>query len=311
MTDSSRAADPARRLRSQASTERRTVKGPIAAVLGGGTRFHVAVRDGSRELLRATTATAAPEVTVAALRDLLAPFALRAVGLACFGPIDLDDQSSTYGTLQQTPKPGWSEFPLATALSRGLGGVAFAVDSDVNAAARPEAVTRSDTSLAYITVGTGVGVGLYANGSSVRFPRHPEAGHFRGAHGDPFAGVCPFHGACIEGLVAGPALQARTRTHPQDLRDDHPVWDWVAAHLAILAHTVALLRPVDRLVIGGGIGEGRRFLHRRVHDRCRALLQDYVPLPPSWVDAPSLQRPDLEGAFLLAESVVAGGGRSW
>jgi len=272
----------------------------VAAVLGGGTHTRYAVREGARELARGSIKTADPERTIDALLEELRSHAPEALGLATFGPVDLDPASATFGCLEDTPKPGWGGAPFGPALAAGLGGLPWAVDTDVNAAALAEAAAGGEGTLAYVTVGTGVGVGWVRHGETPRVPDHPEAGHLPGDSEDPFAGACPFHGACIEGLVAGPALRKRAQGAPATIADGDPLWDWVARHLGLLVHTIQLLAPVERLVLGGGVPESRPFLHERVEAAARALGGAYRPLPAGFVVAPRLERPGLEGAFHLA-----------
>lgn len=273
----------------------------LAAVLGGGTHTHYAVREGGHERVRGTLATTDPGETLAALLDALRPHAPRALGLATFGPVDLDPGSPTYGCLRDTPKPGWGGAAFGPGLAAGLGGIRWAVDTDVNAAAFAEAAHGGEATLAYVTVGTGVGVGWVRGGETPRVPDHPEAGHLPGDGEDPFAGVCPFHGGCVEGLVAGPALRARAGGDPAAIADDDPLWDWVARHLGRLVHAIQLLAPVERIVLGGGIPEARPFLAARVEACAAALGGSYRSLAPGSVVAPRLARPGLEGAFHLAK----------
>ncbi|MAQ17660.1 MAG: fructokinase [Sandaracinus sp.] len=275
------------------------------AVLTGGTHVHVALREGERELLRETLPAGAPGATVAAVADRVAGHRPDVLGLASFGPIDVDPASPTRGHLRATPKPGWNDFPLGPELARALGVAAWAVDTDVNAAARAEAAHGGETALAYVTVGTGVGVGWVHQGRTARAPDHPEAGHLPGDPADPFRGVCTFHGACVEGLVSGPALRARSGGDPAALSDDDPLWDWVARDLAHLVHAVMLLVPVERVILGGGVPEARPFLGGLVEARARALAGAYRRIPEGLVGPPRVTRPDLEGAFLLADEARA------
>ncbi len=275
----------------------------LAAVLGGGTHTHFAVREGEEELARGVIDTVDPDGTIGALLEALRPHAPSALGLATFGPIDLDPASPTFGCLKDTPKPGWGGAPFGPALAAGLGDIPWAVDTDVNAAALAEASAGGESALAYVTVGTGVGVGWVRGGETPRLPEHPEAGHLPGDPEDSFAGVCPFHGDCIEGLVAGPALRARCGGDPESIADDDPVWDWVARHLGRLVHAIQLLTPVERLVLGGGIPEARPFLGPRVEAAAGALGGSYRSLVPGFLSAPRLERPGLEGAFHLAKRV--------
>lgn len=274
----------------------------LGAVEGGGTTFEVAVgrlhRGEVREEERAAFPTADPTVTLARVRGWLAPRGVSAVGVACFGPLALPA-----GRLWATPKAGWDGVDLRAALAPL--GVPLAVDTDVNAAALAEhrwGAAQDHDVAAYVTVGTGVGGGLVVRGTPVHGAMHPEMGHLPSPRADDFAGVCPFHGACVEGLVSGPAIAARTGRPPASLSDDHPVWDVVAAHLGELAAVVALTTAAGCLVFGGGVVRARPFLLAGVEAAMRARLAGYL----RWASGGSpvrlarLARPGLWGAFALA-----------
>jgi predicted NBD/HSP70 family sugar kinase len=203
----------------------------FGAVEGGGTKFVCAVGEGpDRILARTRVETTTPEETLDRVADFFARATaagagsgaagreLAAVGVACFGPLELDPASPRFGDLLATPKPGWSGAPVAQALRRRLG-VPVAVDTDVNGAALGEwrwgAARDCDPAL-YLTVGTGIGGGIVLDGRPLHGLLHPEMGHiplprlsWPDGRPDDFPGVCPFHGACFEGLVSGPALAAR------------------------------------------------------------------------------------------------------
>ena len=181
-----------------------------------------------------------------------------AVGIASFGPIDPNPVSSTYGYITTTPKSGWANVDFAGAVQSALD-VPVGFDTDVNAAAQGEwkwgAAQGLDTFL-YLTVGTGIGGGGLANGKPMRGLLHPEMGHIalpRDPSIDPFEGVCPYHGDCLEGLASGPAIQARWGTPVEELPDDHPAWELEAHYLGMaLASFICVLSP-QRIVLGGGV----------------------------------------------------------
>ena len=159
------------------------------------------------------------------------------MGIASFGPVDPDPRSSRYGSITTTPKPGWANTDLAGAIRRALG-VAVAFDTDVNGAALAEcrwgAARGLDTFL-YITVGTGIGGGGMVNGRLLHGLMHPEMGHLAIPHDrveDPFAGVCPYHADCLEGLASGPAIERRWGRRAEELPPDHPAWPLEAHYLA-------------------------------------------------------------------------------
>ncbi|RMF63832.1 MAG: ROK family protein, partial [Bacteroidetes bacterium] len=209
------------------------------AVEAGGTKFVCAVGTGPddvRALTRFPTTT--PEETLARTLDFFRsqPEPPVALGVGSFGPLDPDPSSPTYGYITRTPKPGWSHTDVAGTLGRALG-VPVAFDTDVNAAAVGEhrwGAARGLDTFIYLTVGTGIGGGGLVGGRRLHGLVHPEMGHVLvpRAPSDDFAGHCPFHGACLEGMAAGPALQARWGRPGADLSADHPAWDLEAHYLA-------------------------------------------------------------------------------
>jgi fructokinase len=180
-----------------------------------------------------------------------------AVGVGSFGPVDLDQQSPTYGFITTTPKPGWQQVDLCGPVGAALG-VPVILDTDVNAAALGEwiATDRDAEPLLYLTVGTGIGLGAVVNGKPVHGLIHPEAGHMLLPHDrtlDPFAGACPFHGDCWEGLASGAALEQRWGARGEALPPDHPAWDLEARYLGSgIANLIYCFSP-RRVVVGGGV----------------------------------------------------------
>lgn len=295
----------------------------FAAVEAGGTKFVCGIGDaagGSRETVR--IATRDPRATLA---DVIGFFraassrhgSLAALGIGSFGPLQLDPAAPDYGALTTTPKPGWRGAPLLAPLATALG-VPAAIDTDVNAAALAEATLgagRGAASLAYVTVGTGIGVGLYDHGRLIHGAGHPEAGHFlmrrHPALGD-FAGVCPYHGDCLEGVASGPAIAARWGAPLSECGSDHPAFAAEADHLAQLVAMLALVTAPDHVVLGGGV-MAQAALFPLIRARTRTLLAGYVPRldDPAILDARitppgCIEPPGLVGAYLLAERALAG-----
>jgi len=207
---------------------------------------------------------------------------IRALGIASFGPVDLDRRSPSYGWITSTPKRGWRRTPLA-ARFRGFN-VPLGFDTDVNGAALAEGrwgAARGLADFAYITVGTGIGVGLYVNGGLAHGFLHPELGHLRIARPleDRWSGNCPYHGDCVEGLASGPAIAARTGMEAHLVAADDPVWNTVAHALAQLLHALVLTTAPRRILIGGGITEARPELLRLVRERLAQSLNGYIDRP--------------------------------
>jgi fructokinase len=248
-----------------------SVRPVYGAIDAGGTSFRCLLAHDRESILAETSfPTTTPEATLArasaffANRDHLA-----AIGVAAFGPLDLDPRSPTHGHLLTTPKPGWTGANLIGPLSRAAG-VPVRIDTDVNAAALAEAAWGAGQDverLAYITIGTGVGVGLVSPGGPAHGRLHPEGGHIlppRSPGDESFHGTCPFHGACVEGLVSAAALRARTGGEPDQAPADHVAWRHAGHALAHLVHAAILVASADRVLIGGGLaGQPSLIAHTR------------------------------------------------
>lgn len=257
----------------------------FAGVELGGTKS-IAVLARECEIIdRFTVTTGSPEETLTALSGQLQRWAaehpLSALGIASFGPIRIDASAPHYGYMHVTPKPGWSDIPVARMLTEELG-CPWLIDTDVNGAAMAEylwGAGRGTTSLCYITIGTGVGGGLVMDGKTVHGAMHPEIGHLslRRARGDDFAGICRFHGDCIEGLISGPAVAARFGCAPDQVPDHDPRWGAFASDIAELAAAILLTMSAQRILIGGGVGLARS----AVLEHARVLLVErlggYLP----------------------------------
>jgi fructokinase len=234
----------------------------FGAVEAGGTKFVCAIGDESGAIHAHTRfPTADPDSTLASVRDFFkvarGDFVPSAIGVACFGPIILDRQSAAYGCIGNTPKAGWSNTDVAAMLAREFScPVGF--DTDVNAAALAEHRWGAGTdapNLVYVTVGTGIGGGVLIEGAPVHGLMHPEIGHIfprRHELDAIFAGVCPFHGDCLEGLASGPAILARTGHELQHLDATHAQWQIEADYLGQLCAQLVLTVSPQRIILGGG-----------------------------------------------------------
>jgi fructokinase len=203
-----------------------------------------------------------------------------AIGLAAFGPLNLRSDSPHYGWIARTVKPEWSDTELLGRFARRYR-LPIGIDTDVNAAALAEGRwggAHDLTDFVYVTVGTGIGAGVIINGRPVAGANHTEVGHIRIARlpGDAFAGVCPFHGDCLEGLAAGPAIAARAQRDPADLAPDDPVWGYVAHALAQLCQTLVLTSGPRRIFLGGGVMSGQPQLFAMIRARLQRSLNGYV-----------------------------------
>ncbi|MBC7249528.1 MAG: ROK family protein [Anaerolineae bacterium] len=285
----------------------------------GGTKFVCAVGTGPDDLraeVRFSTTT--PQETldraIRFFQEQQGEEPLAAVGIASFGPLDPNPDSPTFGYITTTPKPGWAHTDVAGPIRRALG-VPVGFDTDVNAAALAEyrwGAARGLDTFIYLTVGTGIGGGGMVNGQLVHGLIHPEMGHIRIPHDwqrDPYAGSCPYHGDCFEGLAAGPALEGRWGRRGETLPADHPAWQLEAEYLALgLVNFICTLSP-QRIVIGGGVMQ-RPHLLPLVHRRVRELLNGYLQVPSilehidDYIVPPALgDRAGVLGAIALGQQV--------
>jgi fructokinase len=276
------------------------MSGPVYAgvELGGTKCICVLARSHDDVIDKQLVDTTEPEATVGAIEAILAGWhaeePIRSLGIASFGPIDLNRTSPTWGFITTTTKQRWSGTDVARRLQQRFG-VRTAFDTDVNGAALAElrwGAGQSLTDLAYVTVGTGVGVGLIANGVPVHGYGHPELGHMRVARrpGDDWPGACSFHGACVEGIASGGAIRARLNGKSfGDIADDDPMWESVAWALAQLCHVLVVSTAPQAILMGGGVMERQPHLLARVPQLLRESLSDYLPVPPGdYVRAPGL-----------------------
>lgn len=230
----------------------------IGAIEAGGTKFVCGIGNehGTIEE-RVSFPTEQPEKTLAQVFEYFRDKSVEAIGIGSFGPINIDQASPSYGYVTTTPKPGWTGYPFLPAMKREFD-VPMGWDTDVNAAALGEATWGAAAGLdscVYYTIGTGVGVGVYAEGRLVHGLVHPEGGHvlLRRHPDDEYEGFCPYHGDCLEGLAAGPALQGRWKMKGSDIPQDHPAWQMEAYYIGqAVANTVLLLSP-KRVILGGGV----------------------------------------------------------
>jgi len=294
----------------------------FAGVEAGGTKFVCVVGRGPDAiLLEERVPTTGPDETLSRVIDVLAEAERRhgrcaALGLAAFGPLDLDPVSPTFGHLTRTTKAGWSGVDLVGPLRRALG-LPLAIDTDVDGAALAESLWgagRGTRSLLYVTVGTGIGGGLVHEGRPLLGASHAEMGHIRVPRHPAdrsFAGVCSFHGDCVEGLASGPAGLARWGTPLETLGEDHECWDLLGFYLAQLAATATLMLAPERIVIGGGVGSCAP-LHRAIHAWLPRLLGGYAapaltsPVESYVVQAELGPRAGALGALALAERLLDG-----
>ncbi|MBN1995638.1 MAG: ROK family protein [Anaerolineae bacterium] len=291
----------------------------FGGIEAGGTKFVCAVGTGPDDLrneIRFPTTT--PEETIgratAYFEKQAKQESLAAIGISSFGPVDPNPNSPTFGYITSTPKPGWANTNLAGIIGRDLG-VPVGFDTDVNGAALGEyrwgAAQGLDTFI-YLTIGTGLGGGGMVNGKLMHGLIHPEMGHIRPPRhpDDDYPGACPFHGDCLEGMAAGPALEGRWGQPGETLPVDHPAWEIEAHYLAMgLVNFICTLSP-QRIIMGGGVMEQQQ-LFPLIRQKVQALLNGYVQSPvileqiDTYIVPPGLgNKAGVLGAIALAEQQI-------
>ena len=294
----------------------------FGGIEAGGTKFVCAVGDATgRVRVESRFPTRDPVTTFREVFDFFHAARahhgeLQAYGIAAFGPLNIDPLAAGYGRMLKTPKLGWSDFDLHGVLAREFGKP-VGIDTDVNAAGLAEARWGNGTglpTLVYVTVGTGIGAGVLYRGQPLFGLTHPEIGHIhvrRHPQDVQFAGTCPFHGDCLEGLASGPAIYARTERSLADASDVDEIWDIEADYLGQLcAQLVSMLSP-HRILLGGGVMQQER-LFDLVRARMRHWLGSYNVQPEihedGFICAPGLgNQAGVKGALALAMDAAARG----
>jgi fructokinase len=290
----------------------------FGGIEAGGTKFNCIVASGPDEILAETRfPTTTPHETIAQVIEFFRQHgALAAVGIACFGPLDLNPASSAFGSITSTPKPGWANTDIRGWVQRELE-VPVGIDTDVNAAAIAEGTWGACQGLenfVYFTIGTGVGGGAVVNARPLHGLVHPEMGHIGLPHDrvlDPFPGACPFHNDCFEGLAAGPAINKRWGQPAETLPPHHPAWDLEAGYIAQAMKSVVCTLSPQRIVLGGGVMQ-QPHIFPLVRQKTVALLNGYVQSPAilehieDYIVAPGLgTHSGMLGALALAQQQVS------
>lgn len=259
----------------------------FGGIEAGGTKFVCVVTDENQNIIAETRfPTTTPDETMGRViqffdqQNQMLPHPIVSIGVACFGPIDPEPSSKTYGYITSTPKPGWRNTPITQPLSDTFH-IPVAIDTDVNAAALGEGAWGAAVDLdyfLYFTIGTGIGGGGIVNGRPLHGLIHPEMGHMRIPHDlerDPYAGYCPFHKDCFEGLAAGPALLDRWGQPGDTLPLDHPAWEIEAHYIALAMQNVICTLSPQRIILGGGVMQ-QSHLFPMVRSETLSLLNGYV-----------------------------------
>lgn len=284
------------------------------ALEAGGTKMVCAIFDSNANIIKKESfKTLEPKTTMPNMINFFKEYDIKSLGIGCFGPLDLNKQSSSFGTITHTPKIAWRNFDIKTAFEKALN-IPVYIDTDVNAAALAEAklgAAKGLESCVYVTIGTGVGGGVYINGGLVHGLMHPELGHMLIVPhpDDPNSkGICPSHGACLEGLASGPALESKFNISSKELEEDHKAWDIEAYYLAQMCVNLILVLSPQKIILGGGVMQ-RKHLFKLIHNKVQELLNNYVSKDEVLIDIdkyivePSLgTNSGIIGSYLLARS---------
>lgn len=288
-------------------------------VEAGGTKFVCAIALPPNQIIaEARFDTGSPAETLQMVIDFFQQqidsheYRLRAIGVGGFGPLDLNPESPTYGSVTTTPKPGWANTPLIQPLHAAFN-VPVVLETDVNTAAIGEGMWGAAQGLSdyvYLTIGTGIGGGVIAGKRPLHGLVHPEVGHILLPHDrnrDPFPGVCPFHGDCFEGLASGPAIEKRWGKKGQDLPPDHPAWDLEAEYISLALHSYICTLSPQRIILGGGVMQ-QTHLFSLIRHKTRQSLSGYIHSPAildeidRYIVLPGLgNRSGVLGAIALAQ----------
>lgn len=281
----------------------------LGSIEAGGTKFVCGIGNDQLDIIeRVSFPTTTPEETMALVIGFFKKYPLKAIGIGSFGPIDIHKDSATYGQITSTPKLAWQDYDIVGAMKKEFN-IPIAFTTDVNAAAYGEYVADAGKGLSscvYYTIGTGVGAGAIQTGSFIEGFSHPEMGHMivKRHPDDSFEGSCPFHGDCLEGMAAGPAIEKRAGKKGQEVAEDDPIWTIEAYYVAQAAYNTTLMLAPDVIIFGGGVMKQLHMLPK-VHHEFEKWVNGYVKTPPleQYIVTPALEDdPGTIGCLALAKN---------
>lgn len=282
----------------------------LGAIEAGGTKFVLAVGNEQGEIIeKISIPTREPEETLKDVLDFFKDKNITALGIGCFGPLELNKDKEKFGYITSTPKVAWADYDILGTLKRGLG-VPVEISTDVSGAALGEitfGAFKKEKMLLYITVGTGIGGGYVMDGKIHNGMLHPEMGHILVTKNpkDRYEGFCPYHRNCLEGLAAGPANEGRTGMKGIAIPDDHESFDFIAEYMAEALMTYILVLSPTRIVLGGGV-MGRTYMLPKIREILREKMGGYIQTDQmndleNYIVTPSLgTESGIKGALALA-----------
>lgn len=252
----------------------------LGALEAGGTKMVCAIGDETGKIFeQISIPTKTPADTIPAIIDYFRDAQIEALGIGCFGPIDPDKRSDTYGYITSTPKLAWADYNIVEIFEKELNcPVGF--DTDVNGSVLGEVTfgqAKGKNCVVYVTIGTGVGAGVYIEGKLLHGMLHPEAGHvlIRKRADDNYQGKCPYHKTCLEGMAAGPAVEERWGKKAIELKDQREVWDLEAYYIAQALTGYILTLSPEMIILGGGIMHQEQ-LFPMIRSYVKEMLNDYI-----------------------------------
>ncbi|MBR8700973.1 putative fructokinase [Fusobacterium sp. DD29] len=252
----------------------------LGSIEAGGTKFVCAIGNENGEVFeRGVFPTTSPEETMEKVIEFFKGKEIEAMGVGCFGPLSLNPKNKDYGAITTTPKVLWQNYNIVNKLKEHFN-IPIGFDTDVNIAALGEYTwggAKGLDSCFYMTVGTGVGAGIIAEGKMIHGLLHPEVGHMIVPKHpeDDFEGICPFHKNCLEGLACGPAIEKRWGKKGHELPADHKAWDIEAYYLSIaVVETIVMLSP-EKIILGGGVMKQSQ-LFEKIRKQVKEMLNGYI-----------------------------------
>ena len=252
----------------------------LGALEAGGTKMVCAIGDESGKIYeQVSIPTETPEITVPRLISYFEERKIEALGIGCFGPIDPDKKSETYGYITSTPKLAWADYNIVGTMEKSLM-IPVGFDTDVNGSVLGEVTfgqAKGKKCVVYVTIGTGVGAGIYIEGKLLHGMLHPEAGHIllTQRQDDTYEGTCPYHKTCLEGLAAGPAIEARWGRKAVELKDDARVWDLEAYYIAQAIVNYILILSPQMIILGGGVMHQEQ-LFPKIRSYVKKMMNGYI-----------------------------------
>ena len=252
----------------------------FGALEAGGTKMVCAIGNENGEILeQKSIPTTTPEETMPAILEYFKDKEIASIGIACFGPIDLNKNSETYGYITSTPKIPWRNYNIVGAVKDALK-IPVGFDTDVNGSLLGEVTwgcAKGLTDAVYFTIGTGVGAGIMTNGKMLHGMLHPEAGHVKMVprSGDTYKGKCPYHGTCFEGMAAGPAIEERWGAKAVQLADREEVWDLESYYIAQALMGIVLTLSPQKIILGGGVMHQKQ-LFSMIREKMLKELNGYI-----------------------------------